>query len=163
MSTVTTTKTAKNDLSFIRIWLIIFVTLLIATIVLYGFANAAGWIDGWNAAWNDGEPDPFNWDRIGAAYEPLFAGGGALFAFIGVLAIVLGALWGVYELAKRNHPVWVVVVFVTAVIVGGYIIWRWIDWGSIGFNWLPTLIILGSLITASLISTTLIYFFGSKK
>ena len=81
----------------------------------------------------------FSWEQFGNTLTFLFGGIGSLVWLIGGLVIVAVTLRGVYWLANNNHPKWVVATFVIGMVVGGFILWRLVDWSNFGFGFVPFL------------------------
>jgi len=81
----------------------------------------------------------FSWAEFGNSIAFLFGGFASLLWLIGGIAVLMATLWAVHRLSSRGHHNWVVAAFLAGLIVGGFILWRLVDWGSFGFGIVPFL------------------------
>jgi hypothetical protein len=81
----------------------------------------------------------FSWEQFGNTVTFLFGGIGSLVWLIGGVTILAATAWLVYWLANNNHPKWVVAMFAIGMFVGGFILWRLVDWSNFGFGFVPFL------------------------
>ena len=145
-------KRVREHLSFgASIWAfgveLVFNLLLVITVFSFGLSSGFA-----------GRPT-FDWGQVGATIGALFGGTWSLLAFIGAIAIFGGTLWFVHMLSKKGHHFGVVVAFALGVTVGGFLVWKVVNWGEFGLGFAPILAILGftaleTLITAYVVPTT---------
>jgi hypothetical protein len=135
-----TTPKAKGNNTHMRVKVLLFISefsfeLLFNVLVLI-FIYSAGITHGYT-----GEIG-FRLQDLVETIEVLFGGLGTLAAIAAGIALTVFTLWFVHMLSVRDHHRGVLVTLAFAIGIGGFLIYRVIDWGNIGLGFIPSLVLL---------------------
>jgi len=141
-----------------RIFLTLFIGLLVFNFLIVVAGLTYGWTEGYN-----GVPG-FDWERLTAVLAGMFGSFGNFLMILGALAILWLVLQGSTKLAQSNHKAagWLVVVALLLGVVATSLGWIRLDTLNIGF--VPFLIfVIGTGIEAAIFTAVLATTFRWKR
>ncbi|MFZ1250059.1 MAG: hypothetical protein WAR37_01240 [Candidatus Microsaccharimonas sp.] len=84
----------------------------------------------------------FDWSQFQNTLTFLFGGIGSALWLIGGIVVLAATGYAFYWLSSHGHHKWVVVASLIGMFVGGFILWRLVDWSNFGFGFVPLLILI---------------------
>lgn len=95
----------------------------------------------------------------GETFFGFFGGFMSLFAVLFVVLLLAIVYFGGVKLSENGHHQLVGAVIIVALIIGGFILWRWVDWDALQFDgwsalWLIIFTLVESVVALAVLSSS---------